>query len=124
MRALGEFFGNPDLELNAFAAGVIALGLCFGAYATEVFRGAILAIPKGHREAGVALGLSKWNTPDQAIGHYRRYTKKSLGRDFAARPAKARWRYLDAVGFSPRWATGCCRRRRCRPPASCGCGTG
>ncbi|NBF01761.1 ABC transporter permease subunit [Pseudomonas sp. Fl5BN2] len=59
MRALGEFFGNPELELNAFAAGVIALGLCFGAYATEVFRGAILAIPKGHREAGVALGLSR-----------------------------------------------------------------
>ena len=25
---------------------------------TEVFRGAILAIPKGHREAGLALGLS------------------------------------------------------------------
>ena len=60
MRSLGEFFGNPDLQLSAFAAGVIALGLCFGAYATEVFRGAILAIPKGHREAGVALGLSKW----------------------------------------------------------------
>eukprot|EP01133_Synstelium_polycarpum_P008195 gene8195-9641_t len=59
MRSLGEFFGNPDLSLSAFAAGVIALGLCFGAYATEVFRGAILAIPKGHREAGVALGLSK-----------------------------------------------------------------
>ena len=59
MRELGEFFGKPDLELNAFAAGVIALGLCFGAYATEVFRGAILAIPRGHREAGQALGLSK-----------------------------------------------------------------
>jgi polar amino acid transport system permease protein len=29
MRALGEFFGNPDLSLSAFAAGVIALGLCF-----------------------------------------------------------------------------------------------
>ncbi|KAF1027464.1 MAG: Arginine ABC transporter permease protein ArtQ [Pseudomonas sp.] len=27
MRALGEFFGNPDLALNAFSAGVIALGL-------------------------------------------------------------------------------------------------
>jgi polar amino acid transport system permease protein len=53
-------FRQPDLQLSAFAAGVIALGLCFGAYATEVFRGAILAIPKGHREAGVALGLSKW----------------------------------------------------------------
>jgi His/Glu/Gln/Arg/opine family amino acid ABC transporter permease subunit len=58
MRSLGEAFGKPDLELNAFAAGVIALGLCFGAYATEVFRGAILAIPKGHREAGMALGMS------------------------------------------------------------------
>ena len=58
MSSLGEMFGNPDLELNAFAAGVIALGLCFGAYSTEVFRGAILAIPKGHREAGQALGMS------------------------------------------------------------------
>ena len=30
MRALGEYFGNPDLSLNAFAAGVIALGLIGG----------------------------------------------------------------------------------------------
>ncbi|QBF28953.1 ABC transporter permease [Pseudomonas tructae] len=59
MNRLGELLNIPGLELNAFAAGVIALGLCFGAYATEVFRGAILAIPKGHREAGLALGLSK-----------------------------------------------------------------
>ncbi|MCO6059777.1 ABC transporter permease [Pseudomonas sp. MOB-449] len=58
MRSLGEWLGIPGLELNAFAAGTIALGLCFGSYATEVFRGAILAIPKGHREAGMALGLS------------------------------------------------------------------
>lgn len=59
MNSLGEALNMPGLELSAFAAGVIALGLCFGAYATEVFRGAILAIPKGHREAGLALGLSK-----------------------------------------------------------------
>ncbi|MWV11178.1 ABC transporter permease subunit [Pseudomonas sp. R-28-1W-6] len=59
MRSIGEALGNPELALNAFAAGTIALGLCFGAYATEVFRGAILAIPKGHREAGQALGLSR-----------------------------------------------------------------
>lgn len=59
MRALGEWLGIPNLALSAFAAGVIALGLCFGAYATEVFRGAILAIPKGHREAGLALGISR-----------------------------------------------------------------
>ena len=59
LRALGESLGVGSLELSPFAAGVIALGLCFGAYATEVFRGAILAIPKGHREAGQALGMSK-----------------------------------------------------------------
>ena len=59
MNSLGEALNMPGLELSAFAAGVIALGLCFGAYATEVFRGGILAIPKGHREAGLALGLSK-----------------------------------------------------------------
>ncbi|CAD5105904.1 ABC transporter permease [Zestomonas carbonaria] len=59
MRAIGEWIGYPQLELSPFAAGTIALGLCFGSYATEVFRGAILAIPKGHREAGLALGMSK-----------------------------------------------------------------
>ena len=59
MSKLGDLLNIPGLELSAFAAGVIALGLCFGAYATEVFRGAILATPKGHREAGLALGLSK-----------------------------------------------------------------
>lgn len=59
LRELGEALGVGSLELSPFAAGVIALGLCFGAYSTEVFRGALLAIPKGHSEAGQALGLSK-----------------------------------------------------------------
>ncbi|MFJ3482620.1 ABC transporter permease [Pseudomonas sp. NPDC090202] len=59
MRAIGQLFGLSNFSLSAFAAGVIALGLCFGAYATEVFRGAMLSIPKGHREAGLALGLSR-----------------------------------------------------------------
>ena len=58
MRSLADLLGLQSLELSAFAAGTLALALCFGAYATEVFRGAILAIPKGHREAGLALGLS------------------------------------------------------------------
>nr|WP_298140359.1 ABC transporter permease subunit [uncultured Pseudomonas sp.] len=58
MRGLADLLGIESLELSPFTAGTIALGLCFGAYATEVFRGAILAIPKGHCEAGQALGLS------------------------------------------------------------------
>lgn len=59
VQAIGEAIGQPQLELSPFAAGVLALALCFGAYATEVFRGAILAIPRGHREAGLALGMSR-----------------------------------------------------------------
>ncbi|WOD11663.1 ABC transporter permease [Pseudomonas sp. NyZ704] len=55
---LGSFFGNPYLTLSPFIAGTMALGLCFGAYATEVFRGALLAIPNGQKEAGLALGMS------------------------------------------------------------------
>lgn len=58
LNAIGAPLGYPDLALSPFAAGTLALGLCFGAYATEVFRGALLAIPRGQREAGLALGLS------------------------------------------------------------------
>lgn len=59
VQAFGEMIGNPELELSPFAAGALALGLCFGSYATEVFRGALLSIPRGQREAGLALGLSR-----------------------------------------------------------------
>lgn len=61
LNALGALFGYPDLALSPFAAGTCALALCFGAYATEVLRGALLAIPKGHREAGQTLGLSSFH---------------------------------------------------------------
>ena len=45
------------VEINAFASGVLAIGTAFGAYATEVFRGAILAVPKGQIEAARAIGM-------------------------------------------------------------------
>lgn len=50
---------NPDarLELSSFVAGVIALGLVFGAYAGEVLRGAFQALHKGQIEAGMAVGM-------------------------------------------------------------------
>ncbi len=50
------------IEVTPFVAGMIALGLTFGAYATEVFRGAFLAVPKGQAEAARALGMSRWQT--------------------------------------------------------------
>lgn len=33
-----------------------------GAYIAEITRGAVLSIHKGFREAGLALGLSRWET--------------------------------------------------------------
>lgn len=45
------------IEVTSFTAGTIALGLIFGAYASQVFRGAFLTIPKGQYEAAQALGI-------------------------------------------------------------------
>ncbi|MNI41872.1 Arginine ABC transporter permease protein ArtQ [compost metagenome] len=44
-------------EVDAFTSGVFALSLVFGAYAAEVFRAAIRAVPVGQIEAARALGL-------------------------------------------------------------------
>ena len=47
------------IEINPFSAGVITLGFIYGAYFTETFRGAILAVPRGQMEAATAYGLSR-----------------------------------------------------------------
>lgn len=47
------------VELDAFTAGVLAIGFIFGSYMTETFRGAALAIPRGQIEAGLASGMSR-----------------------------------------------------------------
>ncbi|MCB1343285.1 MAG: amino acid ABC transporter permease [Pseudooceanicola sp.] len=56
------YFGGPQvgIQLDAFEAGVIGLGVNIGAYMTETIRGAIVAIDKGQREAGRTLGMSRW----------------------------------------------------------------
>lgn len=46
------------LNLSAFTTGVITLGLCSGAYASEIFRGSFNAIPEGQWLAAQALGYS------------------------------------------------------------------
>ncbi|MCG8429141.1 MAG: ABC transporter permease [Chromatiales bacterium] len=45
------------IEVNKFVAGVLALSLIFGAFASEVFRGAYQAVPNGQIEAGLACGM-------------------------------------------------------------------
>lgn len=46
------------IDINPFIAGVITIGFIFGAYLTETFRGAMMAVPPGQREAGIAYGMT------------------------------------------------------------------
>ena len=58
---LAEALGYEDyIEVSPFTAGVATIGFIYGAYMTETFRGAILAVPPGQLEAGQAFGMSRW----------------------------------------------------------------
>jgi len=47
------------IDIDPFSAGVITIGLIYGAFATEVFRGAFQAVPKGQLEAARSTGMSR-----------------------------------------------------------------
>lgn len=46
------------ITFPAFTSGVLALGLNFGAYGAEIFRGSVQSVPKGQWEAALALNMS------------------------------------------------------------------
>lgn len=50
----------PYIDIEPFSAGVLTLGFIYGAYFTETFRGAFMAVPKGQSEAAVAYGFNRW----------------------------------------------------------------
>lgn len=53
----------PDyIDVSPFIAGVLTIGFIFGAYMTETFRGAIMAVDKGELEAAKAYGMSSAKT--------------------------------------------------------------
>jgi polar amino acid transport system permease protein len=54
------YFVLPDvgIDLNAFQAGVIGLGITYSAYMSEVFRAGILAVDPGQMEAAASIGMS------------------------------------------------------------------
>lgn len=53
----GYVFLRDLLVLSVVPAGIIALGLNYGAYMTEIFRAGIQAVPRGQEEAAEALGM-------------------------------------------------------------------
>jgi len=60
---LMELMGSKrSVDINPFLAGVLTLGFIYGAYMTETFRGAILAIPQGQSEAAWAFGMGRTQT--------------------------------------------------------------
>ncbi len=63
------YFGGPQIgiQLDAFEAGVIGLGINVGAYMTETIRGAIIAVDRGQAEAARTLGMSRWQAMRNVI---------------------------------------------------------
>ena len=75
VQALIVFLGVPqliqlvisDFRFDAITAGIITLSLNAGAYLAEIYRGGIMAVPKGQSEAARSLGLSKSKTMRKVI---------------------------------------------------------
>jgi len=58
------FYVLPLVGVSAspLAVGVFGLGLCFGAYGSQIVRAGILAVDRGQRDAAVALHMTGWQT--------------------------------------------------------------
>jgi polar amino acid transport system permease protein len=56
------YYAMPEfgISLDAMPAGILALGLHYGAYCSEVYRAGLDNVPKGQWEASVALNLPPW----------------------------------------------------------------
>jgi polar amino acid transport system permease protein len=66
-----EGYGIPGMQrlftLPAVPAGILALGVCYGAYMTETVRAGIQSIKIGQTEAAKALGMTKIQTMKRVI---------------------------------------------------------
>lgn len=62
LQAFVRLFSDSYVEANGFIAGMLALGLVFAAYASEVFSAAFNGIPKGQWEGAAAIGLHRGQT--------------------------------------------------------------
>ncbi|KAB8311121.1 MULTISPECIES: histidine ABC transporter permease HisQ [Rahnella] len=58
LNSLTESLGFSQIDIDPMSAGIITLGFIYGAYFTETFRGAFMAVPRGQIEAATAFGFS------------------------------------------------------------------
>lgn len=85
LESLGLNGAQRLLTLPAIPAGILALGVCYGAYMTETFRAGIQSISKGQTEAAYSLGMTPSQTMRRIIlPQAIRVVIPPIGNDFVA----------------------------------------
>jgi polar amino acid transport system permease protein len=58
------YYGLPavGITIDNFVAAYLGIGLCGGAYISEIIRGSLYSVERGQEEAAVSLGLSRFQT--------------------------------------------------------------
>jgi polar amino acid transport system permease protein len=76
---------QAGIVIPELPTGILALGLNYGAYMTEIFRAGIQAVPPGQREAAQSLGMSDRTTFRRIIVPQAfRIVTPAIGNDFVA----------------------------------------
>jgi polar amino acid transport system permease protein len=85
LERLGLTGAQRLLTLPAIPAGILALGVCYGAYMTETFRAGIQSISKGQTEAAYSVGMTPSQTMRRIIlPQAIRIVIPPIGNDFVA----------------------------------------
>jgi polar amino acid transport system permease protein len=94
------FLALPQLGivLSGLRAGVLALGLNYGAYMSETFRAGLASVGKGQREAAVALGMTPIQTMRRIVlPQALRFAIPPMGNDFISMTKDSA--LVSATGF-------------------------
>ncbi len=94
------FLALPQLGiiLTGRFAGVLALGLNYGAYMSEIFRAGLGSVGKGQREAAIAIGMTPWQTMKRIVlPQALRFAIPPIGNDFIAMTKDSA--LVSATGF-------------------------
>jgi len=94
------FLALPQLGiiLPGIIAGVLALGLNYGAYMSEIFRAGLSSVGKGQREAAIALGMTPTQTMQRVIlPQALRFAIPPVGNEFIAMTKDSA--LVSATGF-------------------------
>jgi polar amino acid transport system permease protein len=94
------FLALPQLGivLTGIFAGVLALGLNYGAYMSEIFRAGLASVSKGQREAAMALGMTPGQTMSRiVIPQALRFAIPPTGNEFIAMTKDSA--LVSATGF-------------------------